>query len=83
VFVLDELVLHHLLQRGLPEADDAGQAHRAQTLHRQARPRHAGNPQLEVEQSQMNAQEVIAAARTLIAGPGSFGVGSRKQATNA
>ena len=28
----------------------AGQAHRAQALHRQARPRHAGNPQLEVEQ---------------------------------
>ena len=37
------------LQGGLPEADGAGQAHRAQAVHRQARPGHAGNPQLEVE----------------------------------
>ena len=37
------------LQGGLPEADDAGQAHRAQALHRQARPRLAGNPELEME----------------------------------
>ena len=42
-------------QGGLPEADDAGQAHRAQAVHRQARPGHAGNPELEVGQPQ-NAQ---------------------------
>ena len=43
-------------QGGLPEADGAGQAHRAQAVHRQARPGHAGNPELEVEHAQMNAQ---------------------------
>ena len=47
--------LPHLGYQGrLSEADDAGQAHRAQALHRQARPGPAGNPQLEVEQHQMN-----------------------------
>ena len=35
------------LQGGLPEADDAGQAHRAQAVHRQARPGHAGDQELE------------------------------------
>ncbi len=32
-------------------------ASRAQAVHRQARPRHAGNPELEVEEPQMNAPE--------------------------
>ena len=36
-------------QGRLPEADDAGQAHRAQALHRQARPGLAGNSELEVD----------------------------------
>ena len=38
-------------QGRLPEADGAGQADRAQALHRQARPGPAGNPELEVGQS--------------------------------
>jgi hypothetical protein len=37
-------------QGRLPEADGPGQADRAQALHRQARPGHAGDPQLEVGQ---------------------------------
>ena len=45
----------------------AGQAHRAQALHRQARPRLAGNPQLEVGQPQMNANELADTARALVA----------------
>ena len=41
--------LPHLGTQGrLPEADDAGQAHRAQALHRRARPRPAGDPELEM-----------------------------------
>ena len=32
----------------MDQTDDAGQAHRTQTLHRQARSRYAGNPELEV-----------------------------------
>ena len=35
-------------QRRLSEADDPGQAHRAQAVHRQTRRRPAGNPELEV-----------------------------------
>src|SRR5208337_5496500 len=37
-------------------------------VYRPARPRHAGNPELEVEQPQMNAQELINTARKLVAG---------------
>ena len=46
-------------QGGLSEADGAGQAHRAQALHRQARPRHAGDPQLEMGPGQQLTVEVL------------------------
>ena len=36
-------------QGGLPKADGAGQTRRAQAVHRQTRPGHAGNPELEME----------------------------------
>ena len=55
-------------QGHLPEAATQGQADRAQAIHRQIRRGHAGNPQLEVEQPQMNAQELIDTARALVAG---------------
>ena len=40
--------------------------HRAQAINRQARRRHAGNPELEVEQPQINVRELIKTARTLV-----------------
>ena len=54
-------------QGRLPEAADAGQAYRAQAVHRPARPGHAGNPQLEVGHPPMNSQELINTAGTLVA----------------
>ena len=54
-------------QGGLSEADDAGQAHRAQAIHRPARPRHAGDPQLEMGQPPMNANELTCTVSRLVA----------------
>ena len=45
----------------------AGQAHRAQAVHRRTRRGHAGDPRLEVGQPQMNTQSLIDTARTLVA----------------
>ena len=54
-------------ERRLPEADDAGQAHRAQTLHRSTRRGSAGDPQLEVGGHPMNPQPLMATAQALFA----------------
>ena len=37
----------------------AGQAHRARAIHRQVRPRHAGNPQLEVGHRQVTPASAV------------------------
>ena len=42
-------------QGRLPEAAAQGQAHRAQAIHRQARRRHAGNPELAVERKEVTS----------------------------
>ena len=44
----------------LSEAAAQGQAYRAQAVHRQARPRHAGDPELEVERRKIKAHVLIA-----------------------
>ncbi len=49
--------------RQLPEADDAGQARRAQPIHRPARPGPARDPQLEMGPDQMTAQTLPPRAR--------------------
>jgi hypothetical protein len=41
---------------------------RAQAVHQQTRSRHAGDSKLEMEQLNMNSQDPMANARTLIAG---------------
>ena len=76
--VLNDLDRFHLVMDAidrLPQTGDKGiylkqqtqgQAHRAQAVHRQARRRYAGNPKLEVEQPQMNAQELIDTASALV-----------------
>ena len=49
--------LPHLgAERRLPQADDGGQARRAWPVHRRARRRHAGDPELEVGRIQMKAR---------------------------
>src|SRR5580700_6374171 len=55
------------IQGGAPKADDAGQTHRAQGLHRQARRGYAGGSQLEMEQPEMNTRELTDTARALAA----------------
>ncbi len=68
--VLNDLDLFHMVMDAIDHVPRTGEkciylkqqfkeADRAQAAHRQARPRHAGNPALEVEQPQMNAQELM------------------------
>ena len=50
--------LPQLVPRGVTRAEDAGQAHRTQAVHRQIRPGHAGDSQLEMGYSQRGQADI-------------------------
>src|SRR5664279_2384845 len=55
-------------QERLSEAGDGGQARRARPVHRRARRRHAGDPELEVGRPYVKAQAILETAQALVAG---------------